>query len=67
MKKYTIGTIAKVAPEHHVWFERMNKGIRKFGQDTGHKTFLVGPPEGDENLQKQDAHNICRDAIYLLL
>lgn len=50
MKKYTIATVVKVK-NGHVWAERMEEGIKKFGRETGHNTFLVGPPKADENLQ----------------
>ena len=50
MKKYTIATVVKVK-DGHAWFERMGAGIRKFGEETGHKTFEVGPPKADENLE----------------
>lgn len=51
MKKYTIATVVKMTPEHHGWFARMQEGIKKFSQDTGHETFVVGPSKADENAQ----------------
>lgn len=51
MKSYTIATVGKIAP--HPWFDRMDKGVKKFGKDTGYTTFLRCPPRIDETLEEQ--------------
>jgi simple sugar transport system substrate-binding protein len=54
MKKYTIATVVKADP--HPWFNRMRTGIEKFSKDTGHNTFLLGPPHTtltDQKLEEQ--------------
>jgi simple sugar transport system substrate-binding protein len=66
MKKYTIATISKVVPTSHAWFERMSRGVQKFGQETGHKTFLVGPPKADENLQVKILDDIIAQGVDAL-
>lgn len=50
-RPYTIGTIGKIEP--HPWFARMREGIKKFGDDTGHTTFLRCPSRIDEALEEQ--------------
>lgn len=49
---YTIATIVKMK-NGHAWFDRMEQGVKKFSADTGHHTFLIGPPHADEHLQVQ--------------
>lgn len=50
MQQYTIATIGKILP--HPWFDRMREGVKKFGDDTGHTTFLRCPPRIDEVLEE---------------
>ncbi len=63
---YTIATVVKAIG--YSWFERMRVGVQQFGKDTGHKTFVVGPPKAGmpakqaeiiENLIAQDVDAIC--------
>ena len=65
MKTYTIATVGKIK-NGHLWFERMAEGVEKFGNDTGHKTFLVGPPKADENLQIQLIENLIDQGVDAL-
>ena len=63
--KYTIATVVKV--DGIAWFDRMREGVTKFGKDTGHDTFLVGPAKADaaeqvkiiEGLIAQKVDAIC--------
>ncbi len=57
-KHYTIATVVKLLTGY-AWFERMEKGVKKFGQETGHQTFVLGPEKADERLQAQ----IIKDLI----
>jgi len=50
MKKYTIVTVVKIKGGH-IWFDRMEEGIKRFAAETGHNAFLIGPPKAGENLQ----------------
>lgn len=64
-KKYKIATVVKV--DGIAWFERMRAGVRQFGNETGHDTWLVGPSHSDaaeqvaliENLIAQGVDAIC--------
>jgi simple sugar transport system substrate-binding protein len=66
MKKYRIATFVKVAPEYHGWFARMQEGVIKFGQETGHNTFAVGPPTADENVQLKLVNETIAEGIDAL-
>ena len=61
-RKYSIATVVKMK-NSHAWFARMEKGIEKFGDDTGHETFLVGPPKADEDLQVKLIEDIVAEII----
>jgi simple sugar transport system substrate-binding protein len=50
-KKYVIATVVKLSGVQ--WFNRMEKGIKKFGKDTGFETFQQGPTKADAALQVQ--------------
>jgi hypothetical protein len=41
-RPYTIATIVKL--DGIAWFERMRAGVKKFGDETGNKCFLLGRP-----------------------
>ncbi len=45
----TFTTVVKIAGIN--WFNRMEEGVKKFGQDTGVKAALVGPEKADAALQ----------------
>ncbi len=49
--RYSIATIVKL--DGIAWFERMRDGVKKFSEDTGHRCFLLGPPQADAALQVQ--------------
>ena len=61
MKKYTIATVGKLAP--HPWFDRMDVGVKKFGNNTGHQTFLRCPPRIDEVLEEQIIKEILEQGV----
>jgi len=48
---YVIATVVKV--DGIAWFEQMREGVKRFGADTGHNTFLLGPAEADAAEQVQ--------------
>jgi simple sugar transport system substrate-binding protein len=64
-KQYKIATVVKV--DGIAWFERMREGVKQFGAETGHDTWLVGPSRSDaaeqvaliENLIAQGVDAIC--------
>ncbi|PID56425.1 LacI family transcriptional regulator [candidate division KSB3 bacterium] len=60
-KKYTIGTVVKV--DGIAWFDRMREGVEKFGEDTGHETFLLGPPKADAALQVQIIEDLIAQGV----
>ena len=50
-KSYTIATVVKV--DGIAWFEKMREGVQRFGEETGHDTFLLGPAKADASEQIQ--------------
>jgi simple sugar transport system substrate-binding protein len=64
MKNYTIATVGKIAP--HPWFDRMDEGVKKFGKDTGHTTFLRCPPRIDETLEEEILKEIIDQRVDAL-
>ena len=50
-KQYVIATVVKV--DGIAWFEKMRDGVKQFGQETGHETFLLGPAKADASEQIQ--------------
>ena len=50
-KRYTIATVVKV--DGIAWFEKMREGVKRFGDETGHETFLSGPAKADASEQIQ--------------
>ena len=50
-KQYEIATVVKV--DGIAWFEKMREGVKRFGDETGHKTFLSGPAKADASEQIQ--------------
>jgi simple sugar transport system substrate-binding protein len=60
-EKYTIGTVVKV--DGIAWFDRMREGVEKFGKDTGHETFLLGPPKADAALQVQIIEDLIAQGV----
>ena len=50
-KRYVIATVVKV--DGIAWFEKMREGVKRFGEETGHETFLSGPAKADASEQIQ--------------
>lgn len=48
---YVIATVVKM--DGLAWFEKMREGVRRFGEETGHETFLLGPAQADAAEQVQ--------------
>lgn len=60
-KKYKIATVVKLTGIG--WFDRMEEGIKKFGQDTGNETFMVGPQKADAALQVQLVEDLIAQKV----
>lgn len=60
-KKYKIATVVKLTGV--AWFDRMNAGIKKFGDDTGHETFMQGPQKADAALQVQIIEDLIAQKV----
>ena len=58
---YTIATIVKL--DGIAWFDRMREGVRKFGAQTGHKCFLLGPAQADAALQVQIIEDVIAQGV----
>ena len=50
-RQFVIATVVKV--DGIAWFEKMREGVERFGKDTGHDTFLLGPARADASEQIQ--------------
>ncbi|WP_239478864.1 autoinducer 2 ABC transporter substrate-binding protein [Lichenicola cladoniae] len=48
-KKYSIATVVKL--DGIAWFDRMRVGVKQFGADNGHDTWMVGPSQADAAAQ----------------
>jgi simple sugar transport system substrate-binding protein len=59
--KYTIATVVKV--DGIAWFDRMREGVTKFGKDTGHDTFEVGPAKADAAEQVKIIENLIAQKV----
>ncbi len=59
--KYTIATVVKL--DGIAWFDRMREGVKQFGEDTGHETFLQGPPKADAALQVQIIEDLIAQGV----
>ncbi|MCL5282905.1 MAG: autoinducer 2 ABC transporter substrate-binding protein, partial [Planctomycetes bacterium] len=60
-RPYTIATIVKL--DGIAWFERMRAGVKKFGDETGNKCFLLGPPQADAALQVQIIEDVIAQGV----
>jgi simple sugar transport system substrate-binding protein len=60
-KKYKIATVVKLTGV--AWFDRMNEGIKKYGADTGHDTFMQGPQKADAALQVQIIEDLIAQKV----
>lgn len=45
------------------WFDRMEKGTLRFGEETGNETFLLGPPKADAALQVQIVEDLIAQKV----
>ena len=61
---YTIATVVKV--DGIDWFEQMRQGVKRFGRETGHHTFLVGPAKADAAEQVQLIENLIARQVDAL-
>jgi simple sugar transport system substrate-binding protein len=50
-KTYTIPTVVKISGIQ--WFNRMEEGVNRFAEETGHNAYQVGPAQADAQLQVQ--------------
>ena len=60
-KSYKIATVVKL--DGIAWFDRMREGVKKFGEDTGHETFLLGPQKADAALQVQIIEDLIAQGV----
>jgi len=60
-RPYTIATIVKL--DGIAWFERMRAGVKKFGDETGNKCFLLGPAQADAALQVQIIEDVIAQGV----
>jgi simple sugar transport system substrate-binding protein len=60
-KKYKIATVVKLVGIG--WFDRMEEGLKKFAADTGHETFMQGPPKADAALQVQIIEDLIAQKV----
>ncbi len=60
-RTYTIATIVKL--DGIAWFDRMREGVKKFGAETDHKCFLLGPPQADAALQVQIIEDVIAQGV----
>ena len=60
-RPYTIATIVKL--DGVPWFERMREGVDKFGDETGHKCFLMGPPQANATGQVQLIEDVIAQGV----
>ncbi len=60
-KAYSIATVVKV--DGIAWFDRMRDGVKQFGADTGHDTWMVGPSQADAAAQVQLVENLIAQGV----
>ncbi|MCA1971617.1 MAG: autoinducer 2 ABC transporter substrate-binding protein [Caenispirillum sp.] len=60
-KTYSIATVVKV--DGIAWFDRMRDGVKQFGADTGHDTWMVGPSQADAAAQVQLVENLIAQGV----
>lgn len=60
-KKYSIATVVKV--DGIAWFDRMRVGVKQFGGDTGHDTWMVGPSQADAAAQVQIVESLIAQGV----
>jgi len=60
-KKYSIATVVKV--DGIAWFDRMRVGVKQFGADQGHDTWMVGPSQTDAAAQVQIVESLIAQGV----
>lgn len=60
-QKYTLATVVKITGIN--WFNRMEEGVKQFGEDTGNDTFQQGPTEADAALQVQIVEDLIAQNV----
>ena len=60
-KRYTIATVVKV--DGIAWFDRMRVGVKQFGADQGHDTWMVGPSQADAAAQVQLVESLIAQGV----
>jgi simple sugar transport system substrate-binding protein len=60
-RSYVIATIVKL--DGIAWFDRMREGVDRFSKETGHKCFLLGPPQADAALQVQIIEDVIAQGV----
>jgi simple sugar transport system substrate-binding protein len=60
-ESHTIATVVKLVGV--AWFNRMEEGVQRFAADTGHDTFLLGPPHADAALQVQIVEDLIAQNV----
>lgn len=60
-KKHVIATVVKV--DGIAWFDRMRVGVKQFGSDQGHDTWMVGPSQADAAQQVQLVESLIAQGV----
>lgn len=60
-KKFKIATVVKLSGV--AWFDRMEKGVKKFAQDSGMDAYQVGPQKADAALQVQIIEDLIAQKV----
>lgn len=60
-EKYEIATVVKLTGVG--WFDRMEVGVERFAEDTGHDAFQQGPQEADAALQVQIIEDLIAQQV----
>lgn len=60
-KEFVIATVVKV--DGIAWFDRMRDGVKQFGAETGHDTWMVGPSQADAAAQVQLVENLIAQGV----
>ncbi|MCQ4160045.1 autoinducer 2 ABC transporter substrate-binding protein [Roseomonas sp. GC11] len=60
-RKRTIATVVKV--DGIAWFDRMREGVKQFGADQGHDTWMVGPSQADAAAQVQLVESLIAQGV----
>ncbi len=60
-KTYNLATVVKIMGIN--WFNRMETGVKKFGQDTGNQTAELGPATTDSAQQIQIVEDLIAKKV----